>query len=451
MTGCRLRPVFFFVLQSLSLFLHSAMVSRASDQQQTLTDQLASKPRLSCLIVLAIATLILLIRKPECFLNPQFWAEDGPIFFLQQYEQGARAVFQPYAGYLLLVPRLVALFADTFFPYSAIPFVYNYSSLALTLGVAASVFSPRLRVGYKPLIALTIVLIPHYLDEVFLNITNIQWILAIALMLLVLKEKPNPEYGKVKLQIASDLLTVILCGLTGPFSILLMPFFIWKWLQHRTFYTSSLVLTAAAVALIQLSFVVLTGEPQEVGVSSQISAYSNVLGYRIFSFLFLGQTVTSLFRSPVTLYNTSHYVLTAAYFGTLLAIVKAASFRRRFISLCLGLHCVMLLTAFYRCNAEGLVSPGSGARYLFIPLIMLVWALIPLLETIRGKQKRWVQIVLILVLFSSLTSRFQSKMFVDYNWQRYSQLIGKEDVTIPLNPKGWQMHVRANKLLPKKN
>ena len=43
--------------------------------------------------------LVLFARRPETFLNPQLWAEDGFIFFVQADEFGARALTFSWAGY----------------------------------------------------------------------------------------------------------------------------------------------------------------------------------------------------------------------------------------------------------------------------------------------------------------------------------------------------------------
>jgi hypothetical protein len=39
--------------------------------------------------IIVIAILILIVRKSDSLSNPQLWAEDGAIFFAQQYEYGA--------------------------------------------------------------------------------------------------------------------------------------------------------------------------------------------------------------------------------------------------------------------------------------------------------------------------------------------------------------------------
>jgi hypothetical protein len=52
--------------------------------------------------------LVLFARRPETFLNPQLWAEDGPIFFVQADEFGARALTFSWAGYHHFLLRLIA-------------------------------------------------------------------------------------------------------------------------------------------------------------------------------------------------------------------------------------------------------------------------------------------------------------------------------------------------------
>jgi hypothetical protein len=52
--------------------------------------------------------LVLFARRPETFLNPQLWAEDGPIFFVQADEFGASALAFPWAGYHNFLLRLIA-------------------------------------------------------------------------------------------------------------------------------------------------------------------------------------------------------------------------------------------------------------------------------------------------------------------------------------------------------
>ena len=240
---------------------------------------------------IVIAILILIVRKSDSLINPQFWAEDGTIFFAQQYEYGAASIFTPYAGYLHIVPRLIALFADLFFSYANIPAVYNYTCLLITIIVIAHCFSPRLPLPFKPLLALSIVIVPQVLNEVFLNVTNLQWILCLLLVLTLLKDAPNKKYGNYTLQVISDFIIIIFAGLTGPFLIIIFPFLVWKLLHTKKIYGYTLLVTAFCMLLIQLSFIVPSTEILQEGNMFNLDVYISIFGRRMFSGLFFGRSM----------------------------------------------------------------------------------------------------------------------------------------------------------------
>src|SRR4029077_15906641 len=78
--------------------------------------------------------LVLFARRPETFLNPQLWAEDGPIFFVQADEFGARALTFPWAGYHNFLLRLIAAVSS---PLNArlVPAAYVGMSLLVLLAI----------------------------------------------------------------------------------------------------------------------------------------------------------------------------------------------------------------------------------------------------------------------------------------------------------------------------
>ena len=93
-------------------------------------------------VMLAFSTLILFYRKPGTLHNPQFWAEDGTTFFRENIERGAWAIFQPYAGYLLVIPRIVAWLAGLL-PSVYAPRIYSLASLAIFLFILWQIAGPR--------------------------------------------------------------------------------------------------------------------------------------------------------------------------------------------------------------------------------------------------------------------------------------------------------------------
>lgn len=131
-----------------------------------------------------LALIFLIYKTPHSFINPQFWAEDGVIFF-QNAHLGFHAFITPYAGYLHVIPRLCAYLSyklDVDLLY--LPTFYAVFSLICTLLIFFLVLNNRLCLSRpaKLAMALSIILIPHS-GEVFLNITNLHWILAIYIIL----------------------------------------------------------------------------------------------------------------------------------------------------------------------------------------------------------------------------------------------------------------------------
>ncbi|MCX6952049.1 MAG: hypothetical protein NTV51_07765, partial [Verrucomicrobia bacterium] len=132
---------------------------------------------------LVVCAGILVARRPELFLHPQFWAEDGTLFFAEGWTHGARTLLMPYAGYLHTAQRLVTLLALLFDPRWA-PAIFVGGASALTLYVAARTQSSRLPFRPQVAFALAVVLVPDAF-EVLLFLVNIQWVLAGGLLLLL--------------------------------------------------------------------------------------------------------------------------------------------------------------------------------------------------------------------------------------------------------------------------
>src|SRR5580692_2207009 len=93
----------------------------------------------------AIIFLLLFLRRPDALANPQFFAEDGMIFFHDQLLFGIRqALWIPHAGYVLAVQRLTALLGSYFCPVLA-PAVYNITALTLSACCCAFFVLPVFR------------------------------------------------------------------------------------------------------------------------------------------------------------------------------------------------------------------------------------------------------------------------------------------------------------------
>ena len=168
------------------------------------------------------------------------------MFFLDAYEMGPSALVTPYNGYFHLVPRLTARLALAFDP-RWMPAIYQAVAFGIWLAVILALFSPRIRLPAKPALALAFVLVPHT-GEVFISLTNLQWPLAVGLVLLILADDPATPG-----QWGADLVALLICGLTGPFSIFLWPLFLVRAFLRRTRASVLLALVDAVVAGLQVA------------------------------------------------------------------------------------------------------------------------------------------------------------------------------------------------------
>ena len=140
--------------------------------------------RYSAALIVVISLAIMLWIAPDAFRNPNFWAEDGTIFWKQSYD-GWRSIIAPYNGYLNLVARLAAATVGTCLV------------IAKTIGPTAAL-SPVLAFGA---------------EEALANLTNVNWVMACGLLAVL-------AGGRLS---RSAAIFSIFAGLSGPFSLLFSP------------------------------------------------------------------------------------------------------------------------------------------------------------------------------------------------------------------------------------
>jgi hypothetical protein len=166
---------------------------------------------------LMLAFLLAIAFKSNDFLShPQFWAEDAIVFFKEQLGHGYPLILVPYAGYLHLIPRMVAWVATFFSPVKA-PLIYNAAALLIS-SAALSFVAGRLR-GHIPtvLVFLSFMLVPTN-GEIFGTLTNVHWFLQFALVIACFTSFRPASPAMTYLRP----LTLLLVALTGPFSVFII-------------------------------------------------------------------------------------------------------------------------------------------------------------------------------------------------------------------------------------
>jgi hypothetical protein len=374
--------------------------------------------------------LLLIARRPDAVLRPQFWAEDG-MFYVDALVRGSGSLLLPYAGYLHLGPRGTALLAAGFDPLWA-PGIFTAVAAAVLLGVLALVLSARMPVAGRPWFALAVVLVPDA-REVFFNLTNLQWVLALGLIVLLLL--PDPQTPAAR---AGDGLLALFGGLSGPFSLLFAPLFAVRAWRVRTPWSAMLATLLLATGAVQGWYIAhgAGATPEETGpvVLARLPA---AVGLHLGVMPFAGWLPAAL-STPAVL-TAAGLALAAGLLALLCS--RAAPAVRWTLGAAIGL---LLASAFYRCRhyLPELLVRGNGERYFFLPEILAVW----LLLAAAGTGKIWRiaarGLFSLFVLSNLLGLRFAP--FVDYDWPRHAaELRAGRAVRFPVNPPGMTIDAPA--------
>jgi hypothetical protein len=390
---------------------------------------------------MALVLLILFVRKPDAFIHPQFWAEDGSLFFTQQIEHGARAHLIPYAGTFNEVPRIVASIG-ALLPPRHVPAFYNAAAVLVLLGLVLKLYSPRSGLPCPLPFALAVVLVPHPGGEVFACLANVQWVLGLLLLVCALQKS-----AATVAQAAGDAVLVLCAGLTGPFIFFALPLFGWKlWRAYRSgLRPSRLDLPVFGVALgtaaVQLWALLHTSIAAPPAIPAAPWVWVRLIGHRLFGTLFLGPLITYRL-SPILLAIAGLLVLGGLLWGLRRS---PEAFEKAGLSLLFA--AAVAAGAFAKhAAAPGLLVPwANGSRYFFIPAVVVAWCLLLGLATARGVPRLLATAALAALLTSSVLSRFQSPPLQDLRWEKQAERIGGSEavVSIPIHPRGWRVQIRA--------
>jgi hypothetical protein len=405
--------------------------------------------RLTCVIALCV---IFALRIPDVFLRPQFWAEDGSVFFRDSICLGWKALFKTYAGYYLLIPRLTALFADLFNPAHA-PRIYCGVAILLMGIVLYMVLSPRFSVPYKALFALLIIVIPNG-EEVYGNITNIQWYLAIGLLVILLQKHSASSFC-----LTLETMYVFVTGLTGPFALLLLPAFViatwfnWAILPARR---RMIILTSAAfiAAIVQATALASSGINAPGIISARLPAIPELLSLlSSITFVHLGTPfLTGLDRLFPGLFE--HYLKISLLTCSVISFVIAAvifivsisnrAYRLEKIVFCYA-TVIILITGYLKSKniLNDLLYFAGASRYFFIPNIMISWFII---LCINDKLLKYIATILLTLLLLSSITQFKRAPLIDLNWPFWAAKIGTTtEASIPINPLGFKIDLNCSK------
>jgi hypothetical protein len=218
-----------------------------------------SRPEVLFAATVAISLVALIARRPETVTRPEFYAEDGRVFFLGTWFGNPLDVLaRPYNGYLHLVPRAVGLL-ERAVPIQWAPAIGNVVALMVVALIAGFLASDRM----APLlpdrrarlaVAAGFVLLPAS-QETLGSITFIQAYLVVFLVAVGLAATTRTRGWQ-----AVEAIAVAAAALSSPIAILVAPI---HWVRVRRFGRGALgsAVMVTAGGAVQLAVLVASRPP----------------------------------------------------------------------------------------------------------------------------------------------------------------------------------------------
>lgn len=334
------------------------------------------RPALPCVCWLVLGT-ILFLRGPASLLQAEFWAEDGPLWYTDAYAVGWPSLFSPHTGYLQLLPRLIASAACAA-PLAWAPTIFAAVAFVIQTLPAGFLVSRRMEVAWpgflgRFLVAFLYVALPNS-DETYVNLTNSQWHLAVLAFLILVSEPKRGRLSKM-----SDLLVLIISGLTGPFCLVLVPIAIWDLWDHRDAPRVARAIVIAGAAAVQGVFLLASIGSARSG--APLGAGVGVLAQLLSVHLFLGGPLgKAVSLQLIDLWHNRVVSVGVTVVGFLLvsvALLRGPPVLRK-AALVGGLILVAALVSPQASMVEpqwpAMAGPATAQRYFLIPLLVWVGA-----------------------------------------------------------------------------
>jgi hypothetical protein len=402
---------------------------------------------------------LLFLKRPDALLAAQFFAEDGRIFFHDQILFGGwEALFMPYAGYLLFVPRFVAMLAS-WFPIELAPTVYNTAAL-LIAAVCCSLFClPAFRwiLASDVLRFAVCCLVATALDsgELAGTITQIQWYLQFGGILLVLYRSRRDAPHNLWLD---ALLAVLLFVITMsvPTMILVVPLALWMVLRAPG--TAKLPAGALLAAMpIQLwvyaNAGILRGQNALFSFHSLLGSTGVYLAFRAVLSSTIGRPRAALQCARGAFVPS--LLIGIAVLLWMIWLWRKADWQTRWNVLgCLYFAAGSALLAVGARNLPRSPITFGGERYFYLSSACLVLLIAITIE--RFAWNRWIKAAVLTAMFSAgVWANFRVPAYADFHWRLYCEQIsrwqqdaaadvGVRAISMPLNPLGWTLILEGN-------
>lgn len=246
-------------------------------------------------VLFLMVAMILACRQPYALIHPTFYAEDGAVFFKQQYEMGfAPALVTRYAGYPHFAPRILAGLCSML-PIEDIPLAYTIICLLIAAATLTFFVAP----GFRPIIksdfrraciVLIFTLMPN--ADPLMKLADVNWYMVLFTALLTLYALPQQRWARWLMFIPAAMATW-----SNPMTVAFLPAMLYRaWkagnektreqaIEERVWWTALALLTVGFALVVE----------KQPGITKMllhernwIVAMFHATGYRVFCFFLLG-------------------------------------------------------------------------------------------------------------------------------------------------------------------
>jgi hypothetical protein len=400
--------------------------------------------------VFLFSCAVLIARKPDAVFHAQFYGEDGHVWFADAYNLGwGPALFHTWAGYFQTFPRIAAAFA-LLVPFALVPLFFNLIAIMVQAIPISLLLSSRSAswgsLKFRAMLAGIYLVLPNS-EELSSGITESLWFLALCAFLVLVASRPKGAPGWL-----FDLLILLLCGLTGPFCIFLLPiafFLVWRSRDRRHWILAE-VLTALSLmqawALIHLGSSGDAFDHRMTGLKAMgptPALFARILASQIYLGTLIGGNGLGTNSGRVSL-----IVFTCiAIAGTALVVF---CFMKSSIEMKLFLAFAAMPFAASLMSSTGHPPPGvsvwslftaaGGIRYWFFPTLAFAWVIEWCFQNRAGALKT-VSVVLLCAMCIGVVRDWKHPAFKDVQFAEHAKRFDAAQVgstvTIPENPDGW--------------
>ncbi len=421
-----------------------ALITPGPDRTPVLTN-------LGQILVFATAVALIFLRRPDAFLNPQFWAEDGVAWYAHPYQFGIiQSLFIPVAGYLQTLCRITGSIAQ-FLPLTAAPLLFNAVAIIVQALPVTVFLSSRFADRFPALwsrsaFAFVYLALPNS-SEVHANLTTAKWHMALLAFTVVLA-RPTVKLGWR----IFDVIVIMLCSLSGPFGLLLVPLLAFGYRHSLRSWRGTLIgLLAVGAAVQALSLMLYGGEarsPAPLGAS--LEGFVRILSGQVFLGAIVGvRGYAELFSLPVFKY-LAMFIFILGSIVIAWALAKGPFELRLFVVFGSLLLAASLIDPIASLDPElpqweVLPLPGAVGRYWLFPMLafvcVILWTAGQGARSKAGSVAIVTARVALLTMLVGVVLDWRHPQYIDFNFPYWANRVEEaavgEKITIPINPDGW--------------